>query len=75
MQRPVSEHISALEQRLRLLSAEIMEARKRLADRTRIESELRATEMALSYYRKALELERQISYSSGHHPDLRHGAV
>ena len=61
MERPVKDHISHLEQRLDELNKQIMENRRTQIERNRIESEIRAAEMALTYYRKALELERQIS--------------
>jgi hypothetical protein len=60
MDRTLREHVTGLEQRLRALNAQIMENAKSLPERNRIESEIRAAEMALSYYRKALELEQQI---------------
>ena len=60
MDRPLREHIQNLERRIRLLSQQIMDNHRTREDRNRIESELRAAEMALSYYRKAVELEQQV---------------
>jgi hypothetical protein len=37
-----------------------MEDRRTHAEVNRLQSEIRAAEMALTYYRKALELEKQI---------------
>jgi hypothetical protein len=61
MDRTVREHIAYLETRLRDLNAEIMEDRRTHDEVNRLQSEIRAAEMALTYYRKALELEKQIS--------------
>jgi hypothetical protein len=60
MDRPLREHVSHLEQRLRLLNNQLMEASRTIVERNRIESEIRAAELALVYYRKALELEKQL---------------
>lgn len=61
MDRSVGEHISRLEQRLRELNTELMEEGQTRVERNRVESEIRAAELALVCYRQALELERQIS--------------
>jgi hypothetical protein len=61
MDRTVREHIAHLEQRLHNLNAEMMGNRGTHAEANRLETEIRAAEMALAYYRKALELEKQIS--------------
>jgi hypothetical protein len=60
MERPVGEHIRKLEERLKLLSAQVMENRRDLAERNRIEAEIRAANLALSYYRAALEAEKGV---------------
>ena len=60
MDRSLREHIATLEQRLQALNKELMESTRTRAERNRIESEIRLAEMALTYYRKALELEKQI---------------
>jgi hypothetical protein len=60
MDRPLKDHISYLERRLQELNAQIMENRRTQIDRNHIESEIRAVQLALTYYRKALELERQV---------------
>jgi hypothetical protein len=61
MDRTVREHIFDLEQRLENLGRQIMQNRRTKEERNRIESEIHAAEMALSYYRKALELEQTLS--------------
>lgn len=61
MDRPLREHVSHLEQRPRLLNNQLMEVSRTIVERNRIESEIRAAELALVYYRKALELEKQLS--------------
>jgi uncharacterized protein YigA (DUF484 family) len=65
MDRTLREHISHLETRLQELSAQIMENQRTQIDRNRIESEIRATQSALTYYRKALELERHLGGETG----------
>lgn len=61
MDRPLKEHISHLERRLQELNREIMENRRTQDERNRLESEIRAAQLALTYYRKAFELEQQVS--------------
>ena len=61
MDRTVREHLAHLEQRLCNLNAQIMDNHCIQAEANRLQTEIRAAEMALSYYRKALELEKQIS--------------
>jgi hypothetical protein len=61
MDRPVRDHISHLESRLRELNLKIMENRQSQEERNRLESEIRAVNLALSYYREALNLEKQIN--------------
>ena len=60
MERPVKDHISRLEKRIDELNKQIIEDRRTQDERHRIESEIRAAELALVYYRKALELEQQV---------------
>jgi len=60
MNRTVKEHIALLEQRIRDLHDYIMENRLTQVERNRTDAEIRAAELALSYYRKALELEQQL---------------
>jgi len=60
MDRPLRDHIAYLETRLQELNAQIMENRRTQIERNRLESEIRAAELALNYYRKALELERKL---------------
>jgi hypothetical protein len=59
MDRTVGQHMQALEQKLNLLNARIMDESDRVK-RNQLESELRAVESALTLYRSALEVEEQI---------------
>jgi len=59
MDRTVGQHVQALEQKLNLLNARIMDESDR-AKRNQLESELRAVESALTHYRSALEAEEPI---------------
>jgi hypothetical protein len=61
MDRTVREHISYLQKRIRDLNAHAMDDNLTQAERNRIESEIRAAQQALIFYREALELERQAS--------------
>jgi hypothetical protein len=61
MDRPLNEHIAQLEVRLHRLNNELMDSARTREERNRIESEIRVATLALDYYRKALELESQIS--------------
>ena len=59
MDKTVGQHMQALEQKLNLLNARIMDENDR-AKRNQLESELRAVESALTLYRSALEAEERI---------------
>ena len=61
MDRPLKEHVFFLEQRVRDLNQEIMQNRLTKAKRNRVQSEIRAAELALRHYRKALEIEHQLA--------------
>ena len=60
MDRPLREHIASLEERLQRLNAAIMENQTSRAERNRIEAEIRAVNLALTHFRSAVELERQL---------------
>lgn len=60
MDRRVRDHIKDLEQRRDLLNARITEESD-TEKRKQVESELRAIESVLNFYRDALETERRIS--------------
>ena len=60
MDRPLKEHIAHLEQRLQVLNQELMESDRGPAEHKRIEADMRAAELALVYYRQALELEKKV---------------
>jgi len=64
MDRTVREHISFLEDRIQQLNFKMMESRQNQEQINQIESELRAAILALSYYRKALELEQNLAKPS-----------
>jgi uncharacterized protein YfkK (UPF0435 family) len=59
MDMTVGQHMQALEQKLNVLNAGIMDENDR-AKRNQLESELRAVESALMLYRSALEVEERI---------------
>jgi hypothetical protein len=61
MQVPVGEHIRRLEQRLEELNEQIMRPGTSLAERNKIESDIRAVNLALEHYRAALEIEQNVS--------------
>jgi hypothetical protein len=61
--RTLREHIGKLEKRLNRLAAESMENRLSHTERNRVEAEIRAANLALTYFRDALELERQLAGS------------
>jgi hypothetical protein len=58
MDNTVREHIEALAQKRNLLNTQIMEESD-AERRNRLDSELRAVESALRFYREALETERR----------------
>ncbi len=60
MNRSLGEHIRFLEQLVQTLSDREMQNGLSVADRNKIESQLRAAEAILQHYRKALELEEQL---------------
>jgi hypothetical protein len=59
MDTTVREHMQHLEEKRQLLSTEVMEESHQ-EKRNRLESELRAVESALKFYREALETERRL---------------
>jgi hypothetical protein len=61
MDKALAVHISFLEHSLNSLTKKLMEDSRTRVERNRIESEIRAAELALIYYKKALELEQQIN--------------
>jgi len=64
MEHPVKEHINFLERRVQTLSRLIMENAQTQPERNRLESEIRAAQLALDHYRKALEFEGQVRRST-----------
>ena len=61
MDHTVREHIESLQARLNALNVALMTGPKSLAERNRIESEIRAVTMALEYFHAALLAEQNIS--------------
>ena len=61
MDKTLAIHISFLEQKLKELHKELMDEARSLVERNHIESEIRAADMALAYYRKGFELEKQLT--------------
>jgi hypothetical protein len=61
MDRPVKEHISQLERLLGALNKRLMESTRNLSERNKVQSEILLASLALDYYRKAIQLEKQIS--------------
>jgi hypothetical protein len=60
MDRMSAEHIGTLEQKLKLISTQIMQEND-TRRRNQLESELRAVESALTHYRSAFEIECRLS--------------
>ena len=56
----MGEHIRELEDRLLKLNAQLMSQRGTLIQRNSLASEIRAVELAVSYYRAALHLEQRL---------------
>jgi hypothetical protein len=60
MDRTLGEHVRALEERMNLVSEQIMQENDS-NKRNHLESELRAVESALDHYRSAFRIERDIA--------------
>ena len=60
MERQLKDHISYLEDRVQELNRLVMENRRTQSERNRFEAGDSAAQLALTYYRKALELEKQV---------------
>ena len=60
MDKTLGIHIAYLEHKLDDLNNELMDEARTHAEHNRLESEIRAAELALVYYRKALELEQRL---------------
>ena len=61
MNRPLREHIEFLKRRVERLNMRGMRNRLTRDQRNGIETEIRAANLALNYYEKALDLERRIT--------------
>ena len=60
MDKPVGTHIRELEERAERLAANLLKEELKPTERNRLESDIRAINLALVYFREALELEKQI---------------
>jgi hypothetical protein len=60
MEKSVREHLRRLDERLQLLSQQIMENRS-LEERNKLEAEIRAANLAITHYKAALELEESLT--------------
>ncbi|HEY7352598.1 MAG TPA: hypothetical protein VH596_07500 [Terriglobales bacterium] len=60
MDRSLREHIEFLKKQLYLLSDKLMDDGRPVEERNRIESEVRAAQLALEHYKKALALEESL---------------
>ncbi len=56
----VREHTRRLQQRLEVLNEEIMRQDLSQEQRNKVESDIRAVNLALGYYRAALEIELEV---------------
>jgi hypothetical protein len=59
--KTVGEHIRSLESRREQLHEESMKNRLSLSRRNQIESDIRAINLAISYYRAAVDTEKQLN--------------
>jgi hypothetical protein len=64
MERRLKEHLAFLELQIQKLDQEIMQNSLTKAERNHLQSEIRAAELALSYYRKAFEIEKKLAQTS-----------
>ena len=60
MDRTLRQHIQELESRVRRLTEKSMENQLSLIERNRIESEIRAANLALSHFKAALVVEESL---------------
>jgi len=56
----IRKHLQSLEERLEVLSRQIMENRSR-DERNKLEAEIRAANLAIAHYKAALDLEQSLS--------------
>jgi hypothetical protein len=62
MQITLGEHIWRLQHRLEALTEDIMRPGISLDERNKIESDIRAVNLALDHYRAALEIEQSVAH-------------
>jgi len=56
----IRKHLQSLEERLEVLSRQIMENRSR-DERNKLEAEIRAANLAIAHYKAALDLEQSLT--------------
>ena len=61
MERTLGEHITYLQNRVQSLQRQLTDSTLTEIERNRIQAEIQVAELALSHYRKAFELEREIA--------------
>ncbi len=61
MERKLKDHIRYLEEQVEVLSGRLMDSSVNQEERNRLESDIRAANLALSYYRQALDLEKSLT--------------
>ena len=62
MQRPLSEHIAYLEHKSETLKAALADPDRTAEERVSLRTDLDMAERALTFFRKAFDLERRISH-------------
>ena len=64
MDQSLKVHISFLEEHIAKLNEQLTKRENSRLEQDRVQSQIRADELALVYYREALELERQVRADS-----------
>jgi hypothetical protein len=60
LDKSLRDHLSDLDKRLGELNAQLMDKGRTLAEHNNIESEIRANQLILDYYLRALQLQREL---------------
>ena len=61
MERTLGEHVTYLQNRIQSLQKQLTDTTLTEIERNRVQTEIHVAELALGYYRKAFELEREIA--------------
>ena len=61
MERTLGEHVTSLQNRIQSLRKQLTDPTRTEIEGNRIQTEIQVAELALGYYRKAFELEREIA--------------